>query len=319
MSRVHILILILSRNLMRTMTVVLPMVHKPQMSASVAFSKDSSRKWDGDDHVLVSAPMLTKTSSQVSLTRAKGPLPPQSHSYENHQNRQQSIDGEGSTVATESATVALEEHESTDFGASHDWDRHATPKRSILKVSPLFEPLVSEKRGSWKQLPRPDMDAIRQTFRSSQQSLPELIVEEDETSENRTAPPCKQVSFAPRISFDYCEVRRYSQTIGDNPSCSYGTPISLDWDYEETVRTDLDQYEASKGPRKPLRGILLNYYQRREILIYRMGFSEEEVENAEKQANRIKRLRSFTKAMLPAQKIEEALQSAKRKATRLIK
>lgn len=310
---------------MRTMTVAMPQSHnqshtmmppKPEMSAAANFGSSN-------------ALMLTKTSSLVSLTRAEAPLPPQQspknrNSHHHHNNiRSPSMEGEGSTVATEIATVALEDqHESTDFGVSHDWDRNATPKRSILKVSPSFEPLVSEKRGSWKQLPRPDMKAIQQSFRASQQtSEPELIVEEDDeaSTEDRASPPCKQVSFAPRISFDYCEVRRYSQTIGDNPSCSYGTPISLDWDYEETVRTDLDQYEASKGPRKPLRGILLNYYQRREILIYRMGYSEEEVENAEKQANRIKRLRSFTKAMLPAQKIEEALQSAKRKATRLIK
>lgn len=40
-------------------------------------------------------------------------------------------------------------------------------------------------------------------------------------------------SLKGNVSFSNLSIREYNVEIGDNPSCSYGVPISLGWDYEE--------------------------------------------------------------------------------------
>lgn len=49
------------------------------------------------------------------------------------------------------------------------------------------------------------------------------------------------------VQFGQVEIREYSITIGDNPSCSSGCPISLDWNYDEhLVQLSLDQFEECR-------------------------------------------------------------------------
>eukprot|EP00527_Entomoneis_sp_CCMP2396_P004915 CAMPEP_0198142398 /NCGR_PEP_ID=MMETSP1443-20131203/5193_1 /TAXON_ID=186043 /ORGANISM="Entomoneis sp., Strain CCMP2396" /LENGTH=267 /DNA_ID=CAMNT_0043805391 /DNA_START=81 /DNA_END=884 /DNA_ORIENTATION=+ len=174
----------------------------------------------------------------------------------------------------------------------------ANRSESILKVT-SSEMYVSEKRFSWKQLPKPDLAHIRSCS---------LLV----TKRERTAAMEKK-----NVKFDCIHFRNYSQTLGDNPSCSYGPPISLDWKYEEGGQIGLEEYEATRGARRKLRQMLLNYYHRKNILQWKVGFTEEELKDAQKQAENIKRQRSLTRAMLPACKVEEVMQSMCRKAKRL--
>ena len=123
---------------------------------------------------------------------------------------------------------------------------------------------------------------------------------------------------APRrsVSFHEVKIRSYQQTIGDNPSVSYGTPISLDWDYEEMEALSLDDYEKERGPRRSPREMMLNYYSRKNLLTWRFGHTEEEVKAAEKQANKAKTQRAITKCLLSWSPVEEVVQSAVRKAKR---
>jgi hypothetical protein len=118
------------------------------------------------------------------------------------------------------------------------------------------------------------------------------------------------------VRFHEIQVRAYEQTMGDNPSVSYGPPISLDWVYEELEPMDLEVYEATRRPRRTMRQMMLNFYNRRDILTRRCGFSEEELKVAKHEANKIKRGRAMTKALLPYQIMEEVMQSAVRKTKR---
>lgn len=51
------------------------------------------------------------------------------------------------------------------------------------------------------------------------------------------------------VSFGSVSVREYERTIGDNPSCSTGVPIGLNWAYCHYLDVDVDVYESSV--RKP--------------------------------------------------------------------
>jgi hypothetical protein len=122
---------------------------------------------------------------------------------------------------------------------------------------------------------------------------------------------------ASAVVFHEVQIRHYEQTMGDNPCVSYGPPISLDWGYVEVEPIDLDEYENSRRPRRNTRQLLLNQYSRKNLLIWRLGATEEEMKAVEKEVNKIKSQRSLTKALLPAQKLEEVFQSLARKTKRL--
>lgn len=58
------------------------------------------------------------------------------------------------------------------------------------------------------------------------------------------------VGTTTRIHFANVEIREYARTIGDNPSCSSGPPVSISWEYAEAICLPLDAYEGSRPPRR---------------------------------------------------------------------
>lgn len=47
------------------------------------------------------------------------------------------------------------------------------------------------------------------------------------------------------VTFDKIVIRNYHMTLGDNPSCSSGPPIGLDWSYNSVdEELKLDEYET---------------------------------------------------------------------------
>ena len=56
---------------------------------------------------------------------------------------------------------------------------------------------------------------------------------------------------SPSVKFDAVEIREYKVTAGDNPSCTDGPPISLDWEYAPKPRhVSLDLYEQFRYGRR---------------------------------------------------------------------
>jgi hypothetical protein len=119
------------------------------------------------------------------------------------------------------------------------------------------------------------------------------------------------------VSFHNIYVRDYDQTIGDNPSCSCGTPVSLDWNYEENEALNIDIYEGNRLRRRSLRDMHVNYYQRKHLLSLR--HSEEEIKEGKKAAEKIKFQRSVTNHLISLMKLEDILESAARKVKRVLK
>ena len=50
------------------------------------------------------------------------------------------------------------------------------------------------------------------------------------------------------VRFDKVKIREYGITLGDNPSCSNGPPISLTWDYNQSEEKEvpLETYEERR-------------------------------------------------------------------------
>lgn len=177
-----------------------------------------------------------------------------------------------------------------------------TGGKSILKRCGMRIPISNK---GWKSLPKPDLAKSAQTSAAAATTA----------SEDRR----KSARSRRRVRFTAVWIRAYDQCVGDNPAVSYGTPIQLDWGYEQRAPIDLDAFEASRsGLRRGPRRLGLNYYQRRNILMHRFGYAEAELAAAERAAARIQRQRGITKALLPAAALEHLVASAARKARRAL-
>ena len=118
------------------------------------------------------------------------------------------------------------------------------------------------------------------------------------------------------VSFSTVVVREYDMTLGDNPSCSYGPPVQLSWEFDEIVNLKLDEYERSRSKRRSMRQMVLSYYRRCDIL-QSAGYSSNEIRSATRQVNKAKRQRDTTKFFMPAYSVEAAVRSAGRKFKRV--
>lgn len=115
---------------------------------------------------------------------------------------------------------------------------------SILKPSTDEIP-ISLKGRPFKHLPPPDLEEIKRNSPSVTTTL-------------TSSRPCRQRQDS--VGFSSVIIREYDQTIGDNPSVSYGPPISLDWEYTQLECVTLEHYEAHRPPRRTMRQMCMNYY-----------------------------------------------------------
>jgi hypothetical protein len=118
------------------------------------------------------------------------------------------------------------------------------------------------------------------------------------------------------VSFQSVNVREYERTLGDNPSCSYGPPVTLDWEYSNEQSISLDDYEKYRGMRRNKCTMRLPARTRETMLKINMGFSDEEVQAVEKAIKKVQKSRSMTDVFSPFWRVEHMCGSAKRKMSR---
>jgi hypothetical protein len=210
------------------------------------------------------------------------------------------------------STLDKEEEELEEFEPfSHEGrhvvighDRTASLLKPIIKYDTTLD--YVKVKGPWRRLPKPDMSTIQEQRMN--------IRDRSVVQEGVRARPLRGTN----VTFDSVKIRNYSQTLGDNPCVSYGPPIQLDWDYEEDAPVPIDEYEGERRPRRRIQELVLNYYQRCNVLTFYCGVSETDINTAQKEAEKITRERKFTKMTLPCWIVEDVLESAGRKAKRLV-
>ena len=120
------------------------------------------------------------------------------------------------------------------------------------------------------------------------------------------------------VKFESIQIRNYDITLGDNPSCNYGPPVSLDWGYDEMEPVSLDLYEDEKkhNPPRKMHQMHMLSRQRANLLKDSAGFTDDELNMVIDEMRKIQKERNMTKMGLPFQKIHEAAESAGRKWNR---
>ncbi|CAB9496890.1 expressed unknown protein [Seminavis robusta] len=110
------------------------------------------------------------------------------------------------------------------------------------------------------------------------------------------------------VSFTEISVREYDVELSDHPSCSFGPPIQLGWDYQEKETVPVEDYEVTRSPqRREVHELVLSYNARRRRL-KQSGYKKKEIKTMEKEVDRIKRERLVTEFFLPASAIDETFE-----------
>lgn len=106
----------------------------------------------------------------------------------------------------------------------------------------------------------------------------ESLHEEEESADDRASRS---------VVFDLVIIRQYERTVGDNPSCSSGCPISLGWQYLTAEVYPIDHYELTKPKRRTKKELYLPSGVRNDLLIQEWNCSPEDIRNARREATYI--------------------------------
>ena len=114
------------------------------------------------------------------------------------------------------------------------------------------------------------------------------------TTTSTTSPPSPP--FKRTVSFHKLTIREYDVTLSDHPSCSYGPPIQLGWEFHDELELYLDDYEHYRTyiPRRGRNDLLLSYQDRQVLLQYQAGYSNDEITHVMNEVDRVKRERQQT-------------------------
>ena len=93
------------------------------------------------------------------------------------------------------------------------------------------------------------------------------------------------------VSFDTIEVREHAIILGDNPSVSSGPPLTIAWESHATFHSSVEDYEASRPPRRTKNCMLVPRMVREEWL-RNAGYARSEFADVARVVQRIKKERA---------------------------
>lgn len=76
-----------------------------------------------------------------------------------------------------------------------------------------------------------------------------------------------------RLRWGNIVIREYSQCLGDNPACSNGVPLQLDWDYQLLDIVRLDEFEAAREISRQNKASLRMPSSYRKALMLKLGYT----------------------------------------------
>ncbi len=152
---------------------------------------------------------------------------------------------------------------------------------------------------------------------------PELIIADDSDScttasmghKNESSDSLSSQSSQKSVSFGRVEIREFNRIVGDHPDTRVGPPLSLGWEFDQQSPMPLDEYESQRSPKK--QNLRMSSITRKNLLHNVFGIPEEEIRAAEKEVQKIAKLREVTsKQGKLSERTEEVVQAARRKFRR---
>jgi len=258
-------------------------------------------------------------------------------------------------VEEDTASTSNSENSSDQLASSSPTERRRPRKKSALKRGSAYGdndegiPLDFERKEFNRVLPTPDLSqrssaetsnpskiirsGSRGLFRVASEPVfvrpvyqsdddDELLTEEEEPVNSVRSCGFVEGVMKKRISFGTIQIREHVQTMGDNPSCTYGTPVELGWEHYDMEQIDVDEYEAFR-PRQPrTKGEFhLNHFQRTNLLKLN-GHSVNEIKETRRKVTKMRNQRERTKFLAVNYpmlwQLEDAIESGVRKVKRSV-
>lgn len=121
------------------------------------------------------------------------------------------------------------------------------------------------------------------------------------------------------VNFTTVHIRQYERILCENPAVSSGPSIGIGWRYVENEPLSVREYEKSRGPLRRLPSEFLLSRPVRDDLVRYLGYTDREIASTLRSLNKAKFKRRQTTNNLPAQKVEEAIEKARRQVSKLLK
>jgi hypothetical protein len=118
------------------------------------------------------------------------------------------------------------------------------------------------------------------------------------------------------VSFDSVQVRHYERILSDNPASRMGPSIGIGWKYKEHSAIKVSQFERIRKKERCRRASeLVLSRKERETMIHQLGYSERDMAAVVREINkcRYRRQQTINNLNAPIQKMEEAVETARRK------
>lgn len=109
----------------------------------------------------------------------------------------------------------------------------------------------------------------------------------------KTSDACPDARPRYSVAFDNIIIREYERTVGDNPSCSRGPPISIGWSYVIAHEYPIDDYELLiKAPKRSKKEFHLSADIRTHLLMEEWDCTEEDIRKARREVTYIQYCRA---------------------------
>ena len=132
---------------------------------------------------------------------------------------------------------------------------------------------------------------------TSRDSIGSITTGTSESTLNEDTAEHISIPLKRNVSFSTIETRTYNITIGDHPGGkqSNGTPISLDWDYDEcNVHVNEISYSDQEETKRSMKQLYLPPYLREWMLSGKDGYTSVEIRDAAETAKQMRRQRNKT-------------------------
>jgi hypothetical protein len=117
------------------------------------------------------------------------------------------------------------------------------------------------------------------------------------------------------VTFGQVHMRMYKRCISDNPSCTDGPGVGIDWKYKSVQAVPVDAFEwQSKRQRRSSELVLSR--RERENMLRDWGYGDKDIAAAVREIKRVKHHRHQTVTNLGVQRMEEVVEEVKHKLWR---
>ena len=99
------------------------------------------------------------------------------------------------------------------------------------------------------------------------------------------------------VSFSTVEISNYPVVLGDNPSCSAGLPLQLDWTPRTKETYDLDEFERSRGKRRKEGELLIHFLTRQHLIQNSGSCNDDEILERRKELAKVRHQREQSNRM----------------------